>query len=77
MGTSGCAEPARLGSALPWHDTGNIIICFCPCLERGSFKGGFTKFFKSTSRESELCQELIIFSERSKQRLSQRVFIHL
>lgn len=51
---------------LPWCDTGNILICFCLCLERGSFKSVYTKFFKSTSRESALRQELIIFSERSK-----------
>lgn len=62
-GTRGCAGPARPGSALPWRDTGNIIIYFCPFLERGSFKDVLTKFFKSTSCESALRQELIIFSE--------------
>lgn len=44
-------------------DMGNITICFCLCLEQGSLRDILTKFFKSTSRESELHRELIIFSK--------------
>lgn len=61
-------ERTSLVSMPPWCD--NVITC----LEQGSFKV-LPSCFKSTSRESELRQELIIFSERSNHRLSQRALL--